>query len=65
MLGKIEGRRSGQQRMRCLGIITDSMDIEQTPGDSEGKGKPGVLQCMGSQKSQTELSDCTTMKIRH
>ena len=28
MLGKIEGRwRRGQQRMRCLGGITDSMDI--------------------------------------
>ena len=28
MLGKIEGRRkSGQQRMRCLGGITDSMDM--------------------------------------
>ena len=38
MLGKIEGRRSGQQRMRWLDIITDSMDIEKTPGDSEGQG---------------------------
>ena len=27
MLGKIEGRRRGQQRMRCLGGITDSMDM--------------------------------------
>ena len=28
MLGKIEGgRRSGQQRMRCLDTITDSMDM--------------------------------------
>ena len=28
MLGKIEGRRrSGQQRMRCLDGITDSMDM--------------------------------------
>ena len=26
MLGKIEGRRSGQQRMRWLDGITDSMD---------------------------------------
>ena len=26
MLGKIEGRRRGQQRMRWLGGITDSMD---------------------------------------
>ena len=28
MLGKIEGRRKrGQQRMRCLGGIADSMDV--------------------------------------
>ena len=27
MLGKIEGRRSGQQRMRWLDVITDSMDV--------------------------------------
>ena len=41
MLGRIEGeRRRGQQRMRWLGGITDSMDmnLEQTPGDSEGQG---------------------------
>ena len=27
MLGKIEGRRRGQQKMRCLDGITDSMDM--------------------------------------
>ena len=27
MLGKIEGRRRGQQSMRWLGSITDSMDM--------------------------------------
>ena len=27
MLGKIEGRRKGQQRMRLLNGITDSMDM--------------------------------------
>ena len=27
MLGKIEGKRSGQQRMRWLDDITDSMDM--------------------------------------
>ena len=27
MLGKIEGRRRGQQRMRWLDDITDSMDV--------------------------------------
>ena len=28
MLGKIEGRRRGQQRMRWLGGITNSMDVK-------------------------------------
>ena len=27
MLGKIEGRRRGQQRMKCLDGITNSMDM--------------------------------------
>ena len=40
MLGKTGGkRRRGQQRMRWLDSITDSMDMssEQTLGDSEGQ----------------------------
>ena len=27
MLGKIEGRRTGRQRMRCLDGITDSVNV--------------------------------------
>ena len=27
MLGKIDSKRRGQQRMRCLDSITDSMDM--------------------------------------
>ena len=39
MLEKTEGRRRGQQRMRWLDGITDSVDmVEQTPGDNEGQG---------------------------
>ena len=32
MLGKIEGRRRGQQRMRWLDSITDSMDMSRLNG---------------------------------
>ena len=36
VLGKIEGkRRRGQQRMRWLDSITDSVESEQAPGDTE------------------------------
>ena len=41
MLGKTEGRgRRGQQKMRWLHGITDSMDVEseQTLGCSKGQG---------------------------
>jgi len=40
MLGKTEGRRRrGQQRMRWLDGITDSMgEFEQAPGVGEGQG---------------------------
>ena len=36
LLGKIEGKRSGQQRMRWLDGIINSMNISL--GDSQGQG---------------------------
>ena len=52
MLGKIEGgRRRGQQRMRQLVGITDSMDMSLSKRrELVMAGRPGVLQSMGSQR---------------
>ena len=52
MLGKIEGRsRRGQQRMRWLDDITNSMEMTLSKlREMLREGKLGVLQSMGSQR---------------
>ena len=54
MLGKIDGRRSGWQRMRWLDGIIDSMDIIWANSRRQWRtGKPGM--CMGSQRVRHDL----------
>ena len=68
MLGKIEGRRRrGQQRMRWLDGITDSMDMSFSRlGNWWWTGKPGMLQSMRSQTVghgwATELNCITSIE---
>ena len=67
ILGKIESRRRGRQRVRWLDGITDSMDRswsklweiveEHYPWRT---WKSGMLQSMGATKRQTQLSNWTT-----
>ena len=58
MLGKIEGRRRGWQRMRWLGGITDSMDTSlNNPWEIVKHREACVLQFMGRKRVGHNFSD--------
>ena len=54
MLGKIEGRRRrGQQRMRWLDGITDSMDMSPGVGD----GQEGLACCSSWCRKESDMTE--------
>ena len=53
MLGKIEGRRRGCQRMRWLDSITDEHELGQTLGDGEGQVGLACCSSWGHKESDT------------
>ena len=65
MLGKTEGkRRRGQQRMRWLDCITNSMhEFEQTLGDNEGQGS--LVCCSPWAHKESDMTDWATEKKQY
>ena len=57
MLGKIEGRRGGQQRMRWLDGITDSMDMGLGRHQELVDGQGGLACCSSWGRKESDMTE--------
>ena len=57
MLGKIEGRRRGRQRMRWLDGITDSMDVGLGELRESGDGQGGLACCSPWGHKESDMTE--------
>ena len=68
MLGKIEGSRRGQQRMRWLDGVTSLMDMS-CPGVSDGQGSLACCSSWGHKELDTleglNWTECTPVFVGH